>query len=190
MGFDQKKAHQLSKKDMSKKGFIDKEIKPLVDQINNMKNLYTTSSCAGRTLLLEKKSDKKFDIAWIYCDHNQASLKKIKEILKNPPKSPVWIKQEPAIIHICCRDLKVAEKLLVICKHTGFKYSGIISIGKRITIEVLSSENLETIISENNTLLVSQDYLKRIVKECNAKMKRNKQRLERFSLGIKELEQD
>jgi tRNA wybutosine-synthesizing protein 3 len=178
--FEQQKQHQLSKGDMSKKGFIDEEIKFLVEKLNKMPEFYTTSSCAGRALLLEKKSAKKFDIDWIYSDHGGANLKKIKKVLENPPKNPVWLKQESAILHICCKDEAIAAKLLVVCKHSGFKHSGILSLGKRIIVQVLSSESLETIIADKGEVLVDDNYIKILVGEANKKMKQNKERIKRL----------
>ncbi|EPT27229.1 hypothetical protein TGME49_227400 [Toxoplasma gondii ME49] len=40
------------RKDRSKKGSVDEEIRPLLDAINKLKNFYTSSSCAGRILLV------------------------------------------------------------------------------------------------------------------------------------------
>tara|TARA_Y100000310_G_C20702985_1_gene831819 strand:+ start:5847 stop:6416 length:570 start_codon:yes stop_codon:yes gene_type:complete len=186
MTFEEQKQHQLQKKDQSLQGEIDKEILFLVNKLNELPMFYTTSSCAGRTLLLSRTSDKKFDVKWIYKDHKEANLKKIKKALENPPNNPVWLKQESAIVHICCKNLETAEKLLIICKHTGFKFSGILSVGKRIIVEVMSSENIETLVADKETLLISKEYLTRMVEECNKKMKRNKARIQRFHDGVVE----
>ncbi len=51
--FQKEKQDFLSKKGKSRKGGIDKEIRPLVDLINSFGEYYTTSSCSGRILLIE-----------------------------------------------------------------------------------------------------------------------------------------
>jgi len=51
MTFQKHKKDFLNKKDKSKKGSIDGEIKKLVDKINSLENYYTTSSCSGRILI-------------------------------------------------------------------------------------------------------------------------------------------
>jgi|TARA_B100002003_G_C14128653_1_gene542869 tRNA wybutosine-synthesizing protein 3 len=186
MSFEEQKKVQLEKKDASIQGEIDIEIRYLVDKLNEYPFFYTTSSCAGRTLLLSKKSDKKFNIQWIYKDHKEANLKKIQETLKELPDNPVWIKQESAILHICCKDMETAERLLVICKNTGFKFSGILSTKKRIIVQVMSSENLETIVADKKQLLISEEYLIRLVDECNKRMERNISRIKRLHDGIVE----
>ncbi|CBZ54144.1 conserved hypothetical protein [Neospora caninum Liverpool] len=40
------------RRDKSKKGSVDEEIRPLLDAVNSLKNFYTASSCAGRVLLV------------------------------------------------------------------------------------------------------------------------------------------
>ncbi|MBI3035394.1 hypothetical protein HYY71_03655 [Candidatus Woesearchaeota archaeon] len=56
--FAKEKSDFLRKKDKSKKGCIDRDIKEIVDIINSKKDYYATSSCAGRIVLLEMKSKK------------------------------------------------------------------------------------------------------------------------------------
>ncbi|MBI2659990.1 hypothetical protein HYX07_02415, partial [Candidatus Woesearchaeota archaeon] len=51
--FAKEKSDFLRKKDKSKKGFIDKDAVKIVNCINSKSDYYTTSSCAGRIVLLE-----------------------------------------------------------------------------------------------------------------------------------------
>ena len=57
MEFQQQKTKQLSKSDKSNIGKWDSKIKCLCNKINKKRDYYTTSSCAGRVVLL-KASDK------------------------------------------------------------------------------------------------------------------------------------
>ena len=59
--FLKEKSGFLSKKDKSRKGHIDKDIAKILSKINSKKDYYTTSSCSGRIVLLEKLSNKKSD---------------------------------------------------------------------------------------------------------------------------------
>ena len=67
--FENEKKQCLEKKDKSKKSSIDSPILNLVDKINSSKDYYTTSSCSGRIVLLEKKSDKKQESRWLLIIH-------------------------------------------------------------------------------------------------------------------------
>lgn len=177
MPFDNEKKNCLNKKDKSKKKAIDKDIKPLIDLINSLKDYYTTSSCSGRILLIEKKSDKKQDARFAFAEHKTANFKEIKESLKKLPKNDLWLKQESIIMHICCRNLEAAEKLLKIVRDLGIKRAGIININKRIIIEIIGTEAMETIIARDGKRLVNDDYLKILVKETNSKLERNKKKI-------------
>lgn len=177
MLFDIQKKNCLNKKDKSKKKTIDKDIKPLIGLLNSHKDYYTTSSCSGRILLVEKKTDKKKDARFAFAEHKKADFKAIKQSLKKLPENDIWLKQESIIMHVCCRDLGAAKKLLKIVRDLGIKRAGIINIGKRIIIEIIGTEAMETIIARNCKMLFSDDYLKILVKEANKKLERNKNKI-------------
>lgn len=80
--FAKEKSDFLRKKDKSRKGSIDRDIVDLINLINSKKDFYTTSSCAGRIVLLEMKSRKKNDCEWIFSKHDKVNLKEIINALK------------------------------------------------------------------------------------------------------------
>ncbi len=208
--FDNQKKNCLNKKDKSKKKTIDKDIKPLIDSINSHKDYYTTSSCSGRILLIEKKTDKKQDARFAFVEHKKADYSAIKKSLHESiggrrgrgggtraypkevgggggvgrstlkTKNDVWLKQESIIMHVCCRNLESAKKLLKIIRDLGIKRAGIIAIGKRIIIEIIGTEAMETIIARNGKMLTDDSYLKILVKEANKKLERNKKKIKRI----------
>lgn len=184
--FNKHKTDFLKKIDKSKKQSIDKEIKQLVEKINSLEKYYTTSSCAGRIVLLSKKSDKKQEAEWLFKSHKIVSFKKINKKLKKLPKNDVWFRYEAAILHIACKTIKDAQKLVNIARSVGFKRSGIQST-KKMIVEIASSDYLDTIIAKNGKLLVSEDYIKILIKEANKKLKKNMQKIERFYDSIKSL---
>lgn len=208
MTFEKEKKDFLTKKDKSRKGSIDKEIKKLVDKINSLKDYYTTSSCSGRILILAMpKSGKKQDIKWIYSSHNQVSfnaqenqrffvprnfkeisweinkaLKKIKNI-----KEDLWFRTDPAIIHITSSTIENAVKLLNLARDIGFRRSGIIGIRKtKVSIELISTERLETIIAKRGKIIINEDYLKHLIKEANEKLRKTRIKINKLYDAIKD----
>jgi tRNA wybutosine-synthesizing protein 3 len=179
MDFLKQKSEFLRKKDKSRKGEIDKDIKKLVDLINSKGNYYTTSSCSGRIVLIKKKSYKKQDCSWIFVKHKEVDFDEIRKVLERIPEEEVWFREEPLIMHICCKNLEDANRFLGIVRKI-FKRAGIISINKKIIIEIIGTEFIDTIISKNKKLLVSDEYLKFLVKEANKKLRRNKRNIKRF----------
>ena len=185
MSFEKDKQNTLSKLDKSKKKAIDSDIKPLIDLINSLPNYFTTSSCSGRILLIEKKPNQKKGTRFVFAEHKKANFKEIKKSLKKLPKNDLWFKQESIIIHICCRTLEHARKMLKIIRDLGIKRAGIISLSKKIIIEVIGTESMETIIAKNGKLLVDDNYLRTLIKESNKKLIRNKKKIDELYNKLK-----
>jgi len=83
LNFDKRKKDILSKKDKSFIGEWDEKIKPLCDKINKKKNYYTTSSCAGRIVLVkdqEKKQPGVFEAVFHDIINFKSFWKKLSEI--------------------------------------------------------------------------------------------------------------
>lgn len=184
MSFESNKKITLGKKDKSDKQSYDKAIIPLCDLINSKKDYYTTSSCAGRIILIKiGKTGKKKDTEFVFRKHSKVSFEEIKQALKEA-KGTVWLRQEPVIVHICARNLDKAEKILKVFRDCGFKRSGAINLKGRIMLELLSTENLSTIVMKDSEVIVSDDYLKVLIKEANKKLEKTRDKLGRVVKGL------
>lgn len=186
MNFEHEKKQCLEKCDYSKKQSIDKEIKPLVDLINSFDNYYTTSSCSGRILLIENaESHNKQAVEWAFVSHEEVGFDDVKKSVF--PGDDLWFKFEGAILHICCRTMDDAQKLLRLAQEEGFKRAGIISFHKRIIVEIISTDMMSTVISKNKKMLVHEDYLKELADTANEKMSYNLEKLKRLYSALKKL---
>lgn len=188
MNFDNGKKVALSKIDKSKKGRIDKEIKPLINLINKSRNYYTTSSCSGRIVLIKQAEGyKKNEAEWLFVSHSPVKFSQIKNALKkieNYPKEDIWLREESIIMHIACRTLKDAEILLNKIKPLGFKRSGIAS-AKKIILEIMATENMDAIIAKKGKLLVNDAYLRILTEEANKKLKRTQNKIKRVCAALR-----
>lgn len=186
--FIMQKRKTIERADLSRKGSVDAEIKHIIAVLNSSQNYYTTSSCAGRIVLLRiPKSGRKDQSEWLYVSHKPAKFADIKKIIKTLPTDSVWFKQESAIFHIAAFDFVMAEKLLDAARMSGLKHSGIISTNKRIIVEIFGNEKIEAIIADRGKLIVSDSYIKRLISEANKKMKRNREHVERFYEIVRKL---
>jgi len=184
--FSKEKSDFLKKKDRSKKGHIDNGIKKILNKINSKKDYYTTSSCSGRIVLLEKLSSKKNEAKWIFTKHTKIKFNEIKNHLKNKIKNEIWFKQEPLILHVRCRDLKSAKKLFDASRKI-FKRAGIISLSdKKIVVEIIGTERIDAIIADKD-FAADENYLKNLVKYANINFEENKRKSERFLKLIKNI---
>jgi len=172
MSFESQKAKQLAKSDKSHVGTWDKRIIPLCNKINKNKDYYTTSSCSGRIILI-KSSIKKQPNLFIFRMHDRITFKQLKHELKKAEKSKTAVfKQEPAILHVACRNLESAQLLVDKAKFCGWKRSGIMATRKRIICELMSTEHIELPIVDKGKIVVSDNYLKILVREADKKLER------------------
>ena len=186
MSFQKEKKEFLSKKDKSRKASIDGKIKNLVDKINSLDDFFTTSSCSGRILVFAlPKSNKKNEVQYLFTSHNKTDYNEIKKALKiiktKKIKSDVWLRVDGAILHVASNNIDSARKLLNAARDIGFRRSGIISLGKnRVTMELVSTENIEAIVSKNGKLVIDEYYLKVLIKEGNAKLEKTWGKIQRL----------
>ena len=174
MNFQQRKHNQLKKQDKSSKHSIDDKIALLCKKINSKQEYYTTSSCAGRILLIYAEEQKKPNL-FLFVSHDKITFKQLKSELEKTAKKTkklIYFKQESCIMHVACKTLKDAQVLLNKAKLAGWKKTGIIASKNRIVAELVSTEKIEMPIINKGKILISDDFLKLLVSEANSKLER------------------
>ncbi len=183
MKFIEQKKKQLSKIDKSNIGKWDVQIKELCDKLNKSKKYYTTSSCAGRIVLI-KNLDKKARDVFLFRTHDKISLDKLKKNLKSVKYGKlVEFQQTSCILHVACVDLSSAQDLVNKAKLAGWKHSGIMG-GKRNMVELNSTERINFPIMNEGKVLVDDNFLKIVVDEANNKLERAWKKIERLKKRI------
>ena len=171
--FIQRKKDILGKMDKSHEGGWDKNILNLCNKINKKENYYTTSSCPGRSLIMVDQI-KKGSGLFLWKSHKKISLTEINDFFKGfKGKELLKFKCEPPILHVVSKTLGDARIILEKGFKVGWKKSGIISLGKNIVVEFHGSEKLEFPICNKERILVSQDFLRLIVKKSNKKLEKS-----------------
>jgi len=172
MPFPTEKKNQLAKQDKSKKGDIDQKIFPLLEAINTKEDYYTTSSCSGR-ILLWCGSGKKSEIEWLKVSHDLIAedFYKISKQEDENKKGLIWLRLEPMILHVACKDLESANKLLDIAK-SFYKKSCLLSIRNKIVVEIRGSEFVEMPLFKEGKLLFAEEEFLWLTEMLNEKMKK------------------
>uniref|UniRef100_A0A9L0TUI9 tRNA wybutosine-synthesizing protein 3 homolog n=1 Tax=Equus caballus TaxID=9796 RepID=A0A9L0TUI9_HORSE len=154
------KAQCLSKADLSRKGSVDEDVVELVQLLNGREEFFTTSSCAGRIILLDGGIDgfevQKQNCCWLLVTHKPCVKDDVIVALKKA-NSDAILKFEPFILHVQCRQLQDAQILAV-----------------------RSTHGLEVPLSHKGQLMVTEEYIDFLLKIANQKMEENKKRIERF----------
>ncbi len=88
---------------------------------------------------------------------------------------------EPTIMHIVCRDLSAAGKLVELARNHGYKKVGILSYKEdRVLVEVCGTERIDAPVAESGKILVADEYIGYLVGLADKKFKKGMQRLKRF----------
>ena len=160
---------------------VDQEILPILRLINDSASYYTSSSCAGRIVLLEIPhiGDKKRAVflgKW----HRTIESKEIKESVEKANRGLLWFLAQSPIIHIVSDTYESADTMVKTAIACGFKNSGFKSLGKKIVIEICSTERLDAPVGRNGKLFCDNEYLDLLVDIANDVFMKSKEKLARF----------
>ncbi|KAG8235510.1 hypothetical protein J437_LFUL015744 [Ladona fulva] len=188
--FANQKKQILCASDLSKKGSIDLPIQSLVEYLNNIDEYVTTSSCSGRIIVFcedKVEGHLKKGCKWLYTSHDVVEDGILISKL-DPTEGNIILKFEPFILHVQCYNLDAAKLMLTCALESGFKNSGLV-VGKhgKVVLAVRSCLSLEVPLSNEGSLLVSEEYLKYLVTIANDKLTENLKRTEKFHQRVREL---
>ncbi|XP_012872431.1 PREDICTED: tRNA wybutosine-synthesizing protein 3 homolog [Dipodomys ordii] len=182
--FGRWKAQRLNRADLSRKGSVDEDVVELVRLLNSREQFVTTSSCAGRVLLLDGGVNgfevQKQNCCWLLVSHKPCVKDDVMVALKKANGDAI-LKFEPLVLHVQCRQLEDAQILHSVAIDSGFRNSGI-TVGKRgkTMLAVRSTHGLEVPLSHKGNLMVTEEYIEFLLKIANQKMEENKKRIDRF----------
>ena len=167
--------------DAKTKNQIDEKIRPIVDIINRSDDYYTSSSCAGRIVLIElpqigDKIRAKFLGKW----HRKIELREINTAAKKADTGLIWLLAQSPILHIGVDTRKAADNLLKTAISCGFKNSGAKSIGRKIIIEICSTERLDAPLGKDGRFYCSEEHLNILVNIANEMIDRSNLKLNKF----------
>ncbi|XP_058753871.1 tRNA wybutosine-synthesizing protein 2/3/4 isoform X1 [Vicia villosa] len=203
MEFEKRKSSTLAslnstESDKSPKGSLDTPIIPLINTLNQNPNFFTTSSCSGRISILSQPispipspqtKKKAKGGTWLFVSHHPAEPDSVVSLLfpsestHSPDSSPISelvFRFEPLIIAIECRDLSSAHSLVSLAISSGFRESGITNANKRVIIAIRCSIRMEVPLGDTDKIMVTDEYVRYLVRVGNEKMEANRNRTERF----------
>ena len=186
----------LGKVDKSAKASWDERTFNICERLNFLEDYYTTSSCSGKCVMIEEGVGKNGDY-YLWTSHSLITFNELNDVIKaltvdsklltvdreqltvnggvkekmirESRGGLIKFKCDPPAIFVCCRDVDVAKRLLLLVKDCGFKQSGIVITNKIIGVEIKSGERLEFPIVSDGRVLVDSNYSKLIVEEANRK---------------------
>ncbi len=183
-----RKAIKMYKDHLSQKRVDEKAI-PVIECFMKKTGYFTTSSCSGRiSLSYAPLKGKKKDHVFIKKWHDVPKLEDILESINASEwKDILWLKFEPFIFHIGCKDLKYAEKLIKECIALGFKRSGIFRLSPFPLVEIIPTGYFSVSLGKDNKLFVDEIAIRWFYEVIKELLIFNEEKLHRFLERIKEL---
>ena len=163
---DIRRHHLVKLKEALDRGEVDQGIIPLLDAINRFEEYVTRSSCYGRvSFTIEEGLIRKGKGKLIYRFHRPISKEEVSNIASGVKSGVLWVNIEGTIIHVACRDLESANRLLEVALKSGYKESSIYSLSNRgVTVEILLDRKYSIpIYSSEIGFLVSDDDLTSLI---------------------------
>jgi len=165
---------------------VDKTVLPLLTIINESTCYYTSSSCAGRIVLLQlpqigDKQNAQFLGKW----HRTIEASELISASKNADTGQLWLLAQSPIIHLTAKTTAAANSMLKTAISCGFKNSGIRSLDKKIVVEICSTERLDAPVGKDGVLFCNDEYLKLLVSIANEVLEKSREKLSRFEEKLK-----
>lgn len=177
-------------KKVIEEGEVDLRIIDTLNILNSKKDYYTTSSCAGRIILIElEEIGGKKESNFIFKSHEKVKYQDIWKIINDYNGGKIlFLIVNSSIIHVICKDLDAAKRLLNVSKESGFKYASIISFGEKITVEIRSTEKMDVPLIKDGIVYPSEEYVKMIVEMANQMIDRTKKKIEKLNQNLRDIE--
>jgi len=99
----------------------------------------------------------------------------------------LWLLAQSPIIHIGSNTNEMADNMVKTAISCGFKNSGVKSIGKKIIVEVCSTERLDAPIGRDGSLFCDEEYLQLLVEIANEVFEKSKDKLLRFKAKLDDI---
>jgi len=138
--FEQLKRDFLGKPDKSRAGRIDKPIASVCAALNRRPDAYTTSSCSGRAIVWfgeeppSKRRGAPQFLPTSRVEHRPDGVGALLDFVESMPPGAqtAWLRFEPMVLDMCCRDLGAVRRLLSLARQAGLKRTAVSSPGPRL----------------------------------------------------------
>jgi tRNA wybutosine-synthesizing protein 3 len=164
---------------------VDEGVLQILDLINGIEGYYTSSSCAGRIVLLQipQIGDKR-GATFLGVWHRTIEPKELKAAATKATKGLLWLLAQAPILHIGAQTLELADTMVKTAISCGFKNSAVKSTGKKIRIEICSTERLDAPIGRDGCLFCEEEHLSLLVEISNEVIERSGKKMALFAKKI------
>lgn len=182
-----KQRHSMLFEKARKEGRVDERMVPFIEWAFSRPELFTTSTCSGRLVLLqlnesEEKKPECFFAKW----HSIPEFGEVWEALNKKSAGNLWFKQEPFVIVLGTDSLENAKEIMGICRNNGVKKAGIMSAEDgKFLVEIMGSDYVSFLAKEKDKILLSKEELEKQFSTACKKLERSWKMLEKLEKALK-----
>ena len=164
-------------------GYLDRDLVPLLVLLNRDRDIYTTSSCSGRIVVVDGP------VPWIreetsvvFKSHIPVTRLEVDFVFKKTPHQSYWLIVTGPIIHLSTASLRKALDILRKARTAGFKHSGIIHIShaRGIFVELVTGVYAAQLLRTQSTSLISELEVEELLATFNNALIEGKKRLQKL----------
>jgi tRNA wybutosine-synthesizing protein 3 len=180
--FDAKERALKSLEEACAEQKVDGGVLQILELINGIEGFYTSSSCAGRIVLLEipQIGDKR-GATFLGVWHRTIEPEELMDASTKATNGLLWLLAQAPILHIGAQTLELADTMVKTATSCGFKNSAVKSTGKKVMMEICSTERLDAPIGRDGCLFCEEEYLCLLVEISNEVIERSGKKLGRFA---------
>ncbi|MEM4869201.1 MAG: hypothetical protein QW081_02245 [Desulfurococcaceae archaeon] len=164
-------------------GYLDRDLLPLLILVNLDAELYTTSSCSGRIVVMDSDTPwQRDETNIVFKSHVPVESSEVEFIYRLEPHRGFWMIVTGPIIHVSALKLKRAVEILNVARRVGFKHSGImhVSPSKGVFVELVTGVYVSQLVRVGSKLLVPRQELQSLVEVMNKVLVEGKSRLQKL----------
>lgn len=165
-------------------GYLDPGAEAVLEALNSIPQLETTSSCLGRVTVVEGPWpwERREETRIVLKSHTGVTPGAIALIVARPLDN-LWLKASGPIIHFRVHTRRCAEALLRVAREAGFKHSGAITLAGRpgcCVVEVVSPTEVTVPLKLGGRILLTGQALAEAVSRANGAVGEGRARLNRL----------
>lgn len=168
-------------------GYIDRDLLPLIVLMNRDAEIYTTSSCSGRFVIMDAEFPwDREETSIVFKSHIPVEIDDLSFAFKYTPYKRTWIVVSGPIIHFYSSSTRKVARILSTARRIGFKHSGIINASRNrgFFVELVTGVYLTQLIRSKDHIVFPMDNVRSLLETFNMALIEGKNRLQRLFLEL------
>ena len=119
--------------------------------------------------------------------HRTVQVSELCTAVQQARQGMIWLLAQAPILHIGSSSLEAADQLMKLARSSGFKNTGMKGAGRKLLIEVCSTERLDAPLGLDGVLFCDGRYLQLLTDISNRVIERSALKLQQLEKNLRNL---